>query len=113
MVELLPSKKLPSRERVARILNARWIAKRRFRSCSAQVAAGGGAASSLQDLGSAWTSKEGSMGAAALMKDSDAQDGTVKLIFDTEVQTNEVCGAPSGDDALLLLLARSPQALEE
>jgi hypothetical protein len=29
------------------------------------------------------------------------------LIFDTEMQTNQVCGAPTGDDALLLLLAKS------
>jgi hypothetical protein len=32
----------------------------------------------------------------------------MQLVFDTEVQTNQICGAPSGDDALLLLLARSP-----
>ena len=27
----------------------------------------------------------------------------MQLVFDTEVQTNRICGAPSGDDALLLI----------
>jgi hypothetical protein len=49
---------------------------------------------------------------AALLKDPLEQDANVKLIFDTEVQTSQICGAPTGDDALLLLLARTPKAME-
>jgi hypothetical protein len=31
----------------------------------------------------------------------------MQLIYDTEVQTSQLCGAPGGDDALLLRLATS------
>jgi hypothetical protein len=49
-----------------------------------------------------------------LLNDPAAQDATMQLVFDTELQTNRVCGEPSGDDALLLLLAQSshPKTME-
>jgi Tfp pilus assembly protein PilF len=112
ILELMPSKKLSTRERVARILVDRGIAKKRFEACSAQAEKAGTSPPQLQILSSAWTSEMASTGAAALSQDFDTQDATVKLIFDTEVQTNQVCGAPSGDDALLLLLAQSPNSLD-
>jgi hypothetical protein len=34
------------------------------------------------------------------------------LVYDTEAQTSQICGAPVGDDAMLLLLAKSPKAVE-
>jgi hypothetical protein len=37
----------------------------------------------------------------------------MKLIYNTEEQTEQVCGAPTGDDALLLLLAKSPKMMEQ
>lgn len=113
ILELMPSKKLPSRDRVTRILDARALAKKRLASCAAQVAAAGGSTDSLQGLSSEWASKDADMSRVALMGDSDAQDAAVKLIFDTEVQASRICGAPGGDDALLLLMAKSPHALDE
>jgi len=113
MLELAPFKKLPARDRVARIVAARAIARKRFERCSLQVAQSGASPSSLQILSSAWTGKTATVGAQALLRDSDTQDAAEKLIFDTELQTSQVCGAPSGDDALLLLLAQSPEALDE
>ncbi|HET6169152.1 MAG TPA: hypothetical protein VFE01_03180, partial [Terracidiphilus sp.] len=100
-------------ERVARILTGRTIAKKRFEDCSAKLAQSGQSPASLQILSSAWTGKISDASRGALLRDSDAQDATLKLIFDTEVQTNQVCGAPSGDDALLLLLAQSQHAQDE
>jgi tetratricopeptide (TPR) repeat protein len=108
IVSLSPAENIPPDERVGRILKARDLAKKRFDSCNSQVSAASGLASPLQSLGARWTSGEASLGRAALLKDAGAQDATMQLIFDTEVQTNQICGAPSGDDALLLLLARSP-----
>ena len=113
VLELAPFHKLPARERVRRIVAARAIARKRFESCSLQVAQSGVSPSSLQVLSSAWTGNIASADKGTLLHDSDAEDATVKLIFDTEVQTNQVCGAPGGDDALLLLLAQSPNALNE
>ncbi|GGA62170.1 hypothetical protein GCM10011507_12120 [Edaphobacter acidisoli] len=112
-VELVPSKRLKERDRIARILVARKIAQKRFAACSLQVAQSGQSPSSLQVLSSAWTGDLPSATGKALLNDPDAADATLKLIFDTEVQTNQVCGAPTGDDALLLLLAQSPNAQEE
>jgi hypothetical protein len=34
----------------------------------------------------------------------------MQLVYDTEVQTNQLCGPATGDDALLLRLATTPQA---
>jgi tetratricopeptide (TPR) repeat protein len=106
------SKKLPLHERVARILKARDLAKKRFGSCNAQVSAASGLPSPLQTLGARWASKEATVDRATLLNDSTEQDAVIKLIYDTEVQTSQICGPPTGDDALLLLLAKSPKAME-
>jgi hypothetical protein len=37
----------------------------------------------------------------------------MNLIFDTEKQTAQACGAPTGDDALLLKIAQSSRSVEE
>jgi tetratricopeptide (TPR) repeat protein len=113
IVSLMPSKRLSPKERVERILRAREMAKKRFDSCNSQVSAASGLSSPLQNLGARWTSKESSINGAALLKDSAEQDATVQLIFDTELQASQICGAPAGDDALLLLLAKFPKAMEQ
>jgi tetratricopeptide (TPR) repeat protein len=112
ILALAPSKKLPPPERVARILKARDLAKKRFESCNAQVSATNGLPPSLQSLSARWMSKEATINRAALLKESAQQDAVMKLVVDTEVQTAQTCGAPTGDDALLLLLAKSPKAME-
>jgi tetratricopeptide (TPR) repeat protein len=112
ILTLAPSKKLLPSERTDRILIARDIAKKRLDSCSAQVSTTSGAPSSLQSLNARWMGKDATASRAALLKDPLEQDANVKLIFDTEVQTSQICGAPTGDDALLLLLARTPKAME-
>jgi tetratricopeptide (TPR) repeat protein len=112
ILTLSPSKKLLARERTDRILKARDIAKRRLDSCNAQVSTTGGAPSSLQSLNARWMEKDATANHSELLKDPLEQDANVKLIFDTEVQTSQICGAPAGDDALLLLLARTPKAME-
>jgi tetratricopeptide (TPR) repeat protein len=109
---LAPSKKLLPSERVDRILKARDIAKKRLDSCNAQGSTSSGGPSSLQSLNARWMGNDATASRAALLKDPLEQDANVKLIFDTEVQTSQICGAPAGDDALLLLLARTPKAME-
>ena len=113
ILALAPSKKLPPAERVARILNARDLAKKRFETCSVQSSNPGGEPSPLQTLASRWTSKEALANRAALLNDSTMQDSVMKLVYDTEVQTNQFCNAATGDDAMLLLLAKSPQAADQ
>ena len=110
---ITPSKTLPGRERAARTVSARETARKRFADCSLQVAQSGGSPASLQVLSTAWAAKAASAGERTLLRNPDAEDATIKLIFDTELQTMQACGPPRGDDALLLLLAQSPNALDE
>jgi tetratricopeptide (TPR) repeat protein len=108
-----PSKKLPATERVSRILRARDLAKKRFDSCNAQVSAKSELQSSLQNLAARWMSKEATINRRALLNDAGEQDAVMKLVYDTETQTSQICGAPTGGDALLLMLAKSPKAAEQ
>jgi tetratricopeptide (TPR) repeat protein len=108
ILSLSPAGNLSASKRVVQILRARDLAKERFDRCNAQVSGARESASPLQTLGVRWTSRDASLSRAALAKDPAAQNETMQLIFDTEIQTNQLCGAPTGDDALLLLLARSP-----
>jgi tetratricopeptide (TPR) repeat protein len=112
IVSLSPLETVSAAERVGRILRARDLAKKRFDDCNAQVSTASGLASPLQGLSSRWMAKDAGLGRTDLLKDAAEQDATVKLIFDTEVQTSQICGAPTGDDALLLLLARSSKTME-
>jgi predicted Zn-dependent protease len=112
ILTLAPSKKLPNSERVARILKARDLARKRFDTCNARLPATNGTSSPLQNLNSRWTSREATTNRETLLNDSAEQDATMLLVFDTELQTARVCGPPTGDDALLLLLAGKPKAME-
>jgi Tfp pilus assembly protein PilF len=111
ILDLEPSKNLPSAERITRILKARDLAKRRFESCDIQMTTNG-LPSSLQSLSEQWTAKGSTINRATLLNDSTEQDAVMKLVYDTEIQTSQICGAPTGDDAMLLLLAKSPKVVE-
>ncbi len=112
ILSIEPSKKLPAKERLTRILRARDLAKKRFDSCNAQVSAASEVPSPLQTLGARWMSKEATINRSALLNDTGEQDAVMKLVYDTEIQTSQICGAPTGDDAVLLMLAISPKAVE-
>jgi tetratricopeptide (TPR) repeat protein len=112
ILALAPLKKLPNNERVTRILQARALAKKRFDACSTQVSTLNGLPIPLQDLTKNWASKDATSNRAALLNDPAHQDATMQLVFDTETQTSKICGAPTGDDALLLQLAKFPKAME-
>jgi hypothetical protein len=50
---------------------------------------------------------------ADLEKDPELAQAQIQLIYDTELITQQVCGAPAGDDALLLRIAQAPNQVEE
>jgi hypothetical protein len=97
---------------VNRILRARDLARKRFDDCSAQVSSANAPSSPLQNLATRWTSNEATINRAALLNDTSEQDAVMTLVYETETQTSQLCGAPTGDDALLLLLAKSPKETE-
>lgn len=112
ILSLEPLKRLPPRERVERILKARSLAKERFEDCKIRIDTSG-TPSPLQRLGERWQSKEAIADRTRLQNDPALQDDLIRLVYDTEVRTNQVCGAPAGDDALLLLMATSQKAVEQ
>jgi tetratricopeptide (TPR) repeat protein len=112
ILSIAPLKKLPAKERVSRILRARDVAKKRFDSCNNHVSAASESPSPLQNLAARWMSKEASINRDALLNDTEDNDTVMKLVYDTEMQTSQICGPPGGDDALILMLAKSPKAVE-
>ena len=112
ILELAPLKKLPNSERVARILQVRTMAKKRFDSCTSQLSADSGLSSPLQDLTTKWAGKDATTSRTALINDPTQQDATMQLVFETETETSKLCGPPTRDDALLLQLAKFPKAME-
>lgn len=112
ILELRPSGKLRSSERVSRILVDLGITKKRFSSCAASFGTADKLPSPLQQLNARWANDDSDDGRAKLLQSAARQDAAVQLIYDTELQTSQFCGAPAGDDALLLLLAKSPEAAE-
>lgn len=106
ILELQPAVNLSMREQIARILEAREIARKRFTDCVASL--GDKQTNALQDLQNRWTAQD-KVGRSLLLHDPDQQRTTLQLIRDTEIDTSQLCGVPTGDDALLLLLARSSQ----
>ena len=122
ILELLPSPGLPARDRVEHVLAARAIAHRRFEACSAQLepatqqpakdersAAAAAVPAALQALAARWSGPDGTSSAAALLRDPGEQGAAMQLVYDTEIQTDKLCGVPTGDDALLFRLATTPQ----
>ena len=105
ILQIEPNEMLPVHERVARILSARTMAKARLDDCAAQQ--NGSAAGPLQALNERWTGNDGTSSRTALLQDEDKQVAALQLVYDTETATSQVCAAPSGDDALLLLLAKT------
>lgn len=114
MLELSLSRELPAHDRAGHLAIASKIALARLNSCSEaqsqQKSQQSGNASALQnilDLKARWKA----MGSAASQREqresAAAQDSMAQLIFDTENQTAQICGTPTGDDALLLTLSRS------
>jgi tetratricopeptide (TPR) repeat protein len=67
----------------------------------------------LQALTARWQQQPAKITLADLEADPDLAQTQIQLIYDTELTTQQVCGAPTGDDALLLKIAQAPNLVEE
>jgi tetratricopeptide (TPR) repeat protein len=67
----------------------------------------------LQALQERWQQLPVRVTLTDLEKDPDLAQAQIQLIYDTEMVTQQVCGAPAGDDALLLRVAQAPNQVEE
>ncbi len=101
---------LPEPDRIEHILRALTIAKARFESCAGRFN-DEQLPSDLQGLENGWNNVETVRSQRSSLEDAAQQQNMVSLIFSTEEVTARLCGAPSGDDALLLQLANSSRGV--
>ncbi len=106
LLDLSLAKELSPRRRTEHLLAASRIARNRIESCIATNTGNATAVPpALIALKNSWTESSPQMLRKRLEEDETAQDRLTQLIDDTEIQTASLCGPPTGDDALLLLLA--------
>jgi len=110
LMQMIPFDSLPPRERARRVLRQAGIAKKRYDGCSAKIQPQNVSASdatTLATLATAWT-QFGHVDARKLIGDTSLQQGLLAWVAQVEISTAKLCGPPTGDDALLLQLARNP-----
>jgi tetratricopeptide (TPR) repeat protein len=109
IVLLFPADNLPPRLRAQRILTLRNTAHARLAACTAKP----NAAASLGDLAARWAQIPARISVDALEEQPGLEESLFQLACDTETVTATACGAPTGDDALILRIARNPGAVEQ
>ena len=109
ILELMPSRNLPSAQRVARLLALRDIAKERLDVCRALPQ---GLPLQLQEINAQWPAALKLDTRAILLRDTSRQDELLQLSLETESQADGLCGRATGDDALVVLLAHNPRAVD-
>jgi tetratricopeptide (TPR) repeat protein len=67
----------------------------------------------MQELNIRWQQSPKKITLTELVNNPDLAQSQVQLIYDTETATQQVCGPPTGDDALLLKIAQTPNQIEE
>lgn len=105
---LYPSADLSPRARAERIARVQKIAAQRLTGCLNPKNA-----SLLTDLTTRWQHLPPKLTISQLARDPQLEQTTMQLVYDTEKVTSQVCGAPTGDDALLLKIAQAPAAVEQ
>lgn len=109
ILELYPDPNLSVRARAERIANDINIARARLTACFASANASG----EMADLQGQWQKIPARLSVRMLERDPQLEQTTMSLVYETEEQTAQVCGAPTGDDALLLKIAQAPQAVQQ
>lgn len=119
MLQLIPFYALPPKQHVQRILLGAGIAHQRYVTCAAKYQPPLGSAqglsaedaASLAQLGSQWT-EFSQVTPAALLGNASQQVSMQNWTDAVEELTASLCGAPTGDNALLLELAQNPDKTE-
>lgn len=109
ILDLYPSPDLRVSALATRVLDAAKIARTRLSGCFASANASG----EMADLLNQWDQVPVRLSARALERNPQLEQTTMTLVYETEQQTAQVCGTPTGDDALLLKIAQAPLAVRE
>lgn len=107
---LYPDSGLSFHVRAERILNARRIAQERLAACLNTKTA---VPSELQTLAGQWHQLPATLRLLQLEQDPELEQTIMQLVYQTEQITSQQCGAPTGNDALLLKIAQAPEAVEQ
>jgi tetratricopeptide (TPR) repeat protein len=107
---LYPSPELSLRARAERILADKKIAQERLAACLSTKTT---VPPQLQTLADQWQHLPARLRALQLEQDPELEQAIMQLVYQTEKLTSEQCGAPAGDDALLLKIAQAPEAVEQ
>jgi tetratricopeptide (TPR) repeat protein len=110
LLALFPDPELNVIERAKRILHAAEMSRARLEDCSTNKEP---PIKSLLDLADRWQQVPANIRPLKLARNPQLEQTTTELIFDTEKQTAEICGDPTGDDALLLKIAQAPWAVDQ
>jgi tetratricopeptide (TPR) repeat protein len=127
VMAIYPSSKLPQRERLRRVVRAYGVARKRYTDCAdgnageapAQNGQTQNGRAQLQNsqamatLGNRWQAARPRLTVPALADDPQLEQATMQLVYDTEQVTAHVCGEPTGEDAALLRIATSPDAVDQ
>jgi len=107
---LYPAFDLAPRVRAERVLAVRDLARQRLTACSSSSPS---APPKLAAVVTRWDQLPAELTVGKLEQQPDVEQSILQLAWDTETLTAQVCGPPSGDDALLLRIARNPAAVEQ
>lgn len=107
---LYPALDLAPKSRAARILYIRKVARDRLSACTTSNTA---APPKLAPIVSQWDQIPAALTVYHLEQQPDLENSILQLAWTTETATAQVCGAPAGDDALLLRIAQNPGAVEQ
>jgi tetratricopeptide (TPR) repeat protein len=104
-----PADDLPARVRAERTLTDKNLARARLTACAASPSA----SPKLAPLVTRWSQLPQRMSQYELEQQPDLNQTIVQLVYDTEKLTTQICGAPTGDNAVLLRIAQNPRAVEQ
>lgn len=107
---LYPSFDLAPRPRAQRVLAIKDTARQRLTDCAASTPS---APPKLADLVARWGQIPPQLNPTQLEQQPDMERNILNLAFDTEILTAQICGSPTGTNALLLRIARNPSAVEQ
>lgn len=108
LLVLSPAAARTDKDRITRLLDDEVIAKRHWNACVATLSKET-PLPAVQSLSARWTQADGISTRSALAADQSNEDTLRGLINESEMLAADLCGAPTGDDALLLLLAKNEQ----
>jgi tetratricopeptide (TPR) repeat protein len=108
LLVLSPAAARTDKDRITRLLDDKAIAKKRWNACVATLSKET-PLPAVQSLSARWAQADGISTRSALAADQGNEDTLTSLINESEMLAADLCGAPTGDDALLLLLAKQEQ----